>query len=425
MLNSAETISLLPEHHSPNFFQKSIKNIKNITFKTVGIVSASAISVVTFYTPAYQAGASVAEWLKWPAIISGVGTNFFFNLQAYREFLEQFPKLLKMPWQFTATIFFSTLCVAPNLFMNIVDEEGDYIDESIMVLQIISCFLNIGVNIVGSMELINTFAALLKNKLVLQKEKLIEEMNLIIDQFSESHPYGPLNIQSQETLIALLTANNDLNSYQKISYYSLNFVIGVFSIPQFSAYLLISNFGMRNLFEEKFGTTTSTSVSLGLIAAIGNGTPGAGFSIKGINYISKKLIALEKPSLLSTLFILISLFSGFNTHKAMADSLKKLNYSGSAAELLKWSANLGAALIYNAAQMANLANSLSTRPMGNQLKKTKLHIKKCVENLDSASFPFFKQDLGEKMRNYLVPCAHETIDMNEYPHSYRSVNNGH
>ncbi len=45
----------------------------------------------------------------------------------------------------------------------------------------------------------------------------------------------------------------------------------------------------------------------------------------------------------------------------MADSLEKLDYSGNFAKILKWTANLGAALIYNLPQMASLANRLSEK----------------------------------------------------------------
>lgn len=415
---NGETIPLLTMPHSQNFFQKSIKNLKKITFKTVGVVSASAVSVVTYYKPAYDAGASIATWLKWPALISGVGTNFFFNIQAYQELLAQSFKLLKMPWQLTGALFFSTMCVAPNLFMNIVDEEGNYIDGPNMAFQTLSAFLNIGVNVVGSMALINNISSLLKNKTDLQKEKLIEEINFIIEQFSQSQAHSnlnkPLDEQSQVRLISLLTANNKLNLKQKIKYYLLNTSLGIFSIPQFSAYLLISYFGMYNLAKKKLDTTEFISLLLGLIAAIGNGIPGAGFSIKGVNYISKKLIALEKISLLSTLFVLLSLFSGFNTHKAMADSLKELEYSGSIAELLKWSANLGAALIYNAPQIAALANSLSIPVMNHELKELKKHLEASIKNLHVSNIQNYKHELPNTVSEFFSKPS-EIINLSQYP----------
>jgi hypothetical protein len=426
MPNDAETICLLPSSHSPNFFHRSINACKKITFKTVGIVSASAVSVVTYYNPSYQAGASVAEWLKEIAAASGLGTNFLFNSQAYRELLEQFPSLLKMPWKLSAAIFFSTMCVAPNLFMNIVDEEGNYIDGTNMALQIASALLNIGVNVVGSMELINSISSLFKNKTDLQKEKLIEEINLVITQFAklpaQSDPYETLNTQSQNELINQLTANNDLSLQQKISYYSLNTSVGLFSIPQFSAYLLISYFGMRDLSEKKFGATHSISMLLGLIAAIGNGIPGAGFSIKGVNSTSKKLMSLEKPSGLAALFALFALFSGFTTHKAMADSLKELGYSGNIAEALKWIANLGAALIYNLPQMLALANSLNAPAASNQLNDLKKDLEGQIETLDSlTNIQVFKRDLPNKLGCFFRDYAGET-NLEDCDHPYASIN---
>jgi hypothetical protein len=404
MPNNDETMWLLPPHRSPNFFQKLINTCKKITLRTTGIVSASAVSVITYYVPSYQAGASVAKWLKEIAAASGLGTNFLFNIQAYRELLQQFPKLLKLPSQLSASIFFSTMCVAPNLFMNIVDEEGNYIDEPNMILQLISALLNIGVNVVGSMELINSISSLLKNKTDLQKEKFIEEINLVIEQFvqaQELDPNQPLNPELQVKFSSLLSANNELSLRQKISYYSLNSGLGLFSIPQFSAYLLISYFGMYDLADKKLGTTHSINLLLGLIAAIGNGIPSAGFSIKGVNSTSKKLMSLEKPSLLAMLFVLPALFSGFNTHKAMADSLKELGYSGNIAEALKWIANLGAALIYNLPQMLALANSLNAPAANNHLNALKKDLESQIKRLDSLTdIQIFKNNLSVKLTDF-------------------------
>lgn len=416
-----ETMPLIPEQQSPNFFQKTLKSAKNLTCKTasigIGITSASAVSVITFYKPAFDAGASVANWLKEAAMIGGLCTNFLFNLQAYRELLQQFPSLLKMPWKLSAALFLSTMCVAPNLFMNIVDEEGNYIDESYMVLQIISAFLNIGVNVVGTMELINNITSLLQNKTDLQKEKLIEEINSIIEKFADNQqlqPNEPLTQVLQNELSAKLIANQDLTVPQKIRYYSLNTLLGLFSIPQFSAYLLISYFGMRDLAEKKLGASGAINALLGSIAAIGNGIPGAGFSIKGVNSTSKKLLSLERPSLLAMFFILPALLSGFTTHKAMADCLKELGCSeGSIAEALKWIANLGAALIYNLPQMLNLADSLTEVPAHNkQLNDLKKHLEDQVKPLDGPNIDNFKNGLRNKVMsffNHYQPAENDAI----------------
>lgn len=424
MENNTETMPLLPkESRYRKFFKMPITTCKKLTWETVGIVSTSAVSVVTYYAPSYQAGASVAKWLKEIAAASGLGTNFLFNCQAYRELLQQFPKLLKMPCQLSAAIFFSIMCVAPNLFMNIVDEEGNYIDEPNMILQAISAFLNIGVNVVGSIELINNISSLLKNKTDLKKEELTQEINLTIDRFAkekELNSNDPLNSQFQTELTNLLTANNKLSLRQKMGYFSLNIGLGLFSIPQFSAYTLISYFGMRDLAEKKFNTTHSISILLGLIAAIGNSIPGAGFSIKGVNSTSKKLMSLEKPSLLAMLFVIPALFSGFTTHKAMADSLKELEYSGNIAETLKWIANLGAALIYNLPQMLNLADSLTAPAGNNLLNDLKKHLESQV--IDSPNIQNFKTGLPNIISSFFTNYVPETIHLHNYDHPNVRVN---
>lgn len=408
--SSDETRPLLPEQQpSHNFFRKFMKKL---TWKTasigIGITSASAASVITFYKPAYDAGASVANWLKEPAMIGGLSTNFLFNLQAYRELGQQLPSLLRMPWKLLVAIFFSTMCVAPNLFMNIVDEEGNYIDQPYMGLQIMSAFLNIGVNIVGTMELINNISSLLKNKTDLQKEQFIEEINSIIEEFSHKQRLQPealLDESEKNKLCSQLIANHTLNGPQKIRYYSFNTALGLFSIPQFTAYLLISYFGIHDLTKKTLDASEVISISSGIVAAVGNGIPGAGFSIKGVNSTSKKLMSLERPSLLAVLFILPALLSGFTTHKAMADSLKELGYSeGSLADALKWIANFGAALVYNLPQMLSLADSLTAPANNQQLTELKKHLEDQVKNLNAENIDNFKPELRNNVlgffRNY-------------------------
>ncbi len=285
--------------------------------------------------------------------------------------------------------------------MNLVDEEGNYCDTPNMLLQIISAFFNIGVNVVGSMKLIHHMTSLLKNNLDLQKENLIEEINFIIEKLSQSN--------SQLNYNELLTKHiqNKLSLRQKISYYFLNSSIGLFSIPQFSAYLLISYFGMRDLAEKKLTSSQSISNALGVLAAIGNGIPGAGFSIKGVNAISKKLTNLERPSLLTLLFLIPASFSGFTTHKAMADSLKKMEYSGNAAEALKWIANLGAALIYNLPQMLALI-PLSTPTLSPQLNSLKQELEDHVQRLNTTTLQDFKTNLTNKFCLFLNRSVEES-----------------
>ncbi len=95
MLRYDETMPLIPEPHSPNFFQKTLKSAKNLTCKTasigMGITAASAARVITYYKPAYDAGASVANWLKEAAMIGGLSTNFLFNLQSLSKTFTAIP----------------------------------------------------------------------------------------------------------------------------------------------------------------------------------------------------------------------------------------------------------------------------------------------------------------------------------------------
>lgn len=105
---------------------------------------------------------------------------------------------------------------------------------------------------------------------------------------------------------------------------------------------------MRDLADEQLEVSATISILLGLIAAIGNSIPSAGFSIKGVNSTSKKLMSLEKLSVLAIFFIVPALFSGLTAHKAIADCLKELGHSeGNIVLTLKWIANLKSALIYN------------------------------------------------------------------------------
>ncbi|EDP45754.1 hypothetical protein [Rickettsiella grylli] len=397
MLDNTENLPLIAPTNSFNFFQKSIQSAKQITFKTVAIVSVSLVSVVTYYTPAYQAGASVSNGLKEIAALSGIGTNFIFNLQAYRDFFDQLPQLFKMPYRLSVALFFSMMCVAPNLLMNLVDKEGNYNDTSTILLQTISAFFNIGVNVIGSIELINYITSFLKNKIDLQKEKLIEEINFMIEKISRS---------STQHHDSELFANSQINLCQKLSYYFLNSTIALFSIPQLSAYLLINYFGMRDLVEQKLSTSQSISCLFGVFAALGNGIPGAGFSIKGVNSISKKLIRFKRPSLLTVLMLIPALFSGFTTHKAMADSLKKMDYSGDIAEALKWIANLGAALIYNLPQMLALTN-VDTPQLSPELTVLKQTLEDHVQHLDTSTLEDFKTNLSSKLSHFFNTSIEE------------------
>jgi hypothetical protein len=348
----SETTPLLPAS-SPSrlslFFQK-ISREPIQTLKKLALVVASAFSGYMYWPSSFNAAAFGGKTLQVTAALGGSATNAIFNYESFLS-LAELPKFRSMPSKYLTATLFSIACVAPNFFMDIVDEEGNYIDTTSVTLQASTAFLNIWVNVVGSLELINSIANLFKNKTELEKEKLTEKFKQDIKKFSQLSDEE----QTQDKLVELL--NESFNS-KKIMYYSLIISIGLLSIPQFLAYVFISYFGMKDLSEKRFGANPSVSILLASIAAIGNAIPNAGFSIKGVNSSSKKIISLEKPSLLATLFILPALFSGFTTHKAMADSLKALAYSGNMTESLNWLSNLGAALIYNLPQMLALANRL-------------------------------------------------------------------
>lgn len=351
----SETTPLLPAS-SPSrlslFFQERSRKPVQILKKLV-LMGTSAFSGYMYWSSSFNAAAFGGKTLQVTAALGGSTTNAIFNYEGFLNFTE-LPKFRSMPIKYLTAILFSIACVTPNFFMNIVDEEGNYIDTTSVAFQASMAFLNIWVHVVGSLELINSIANLFKNKTELEKEKLIEKINSAIREFSQLSA----DKKNPDELLRLLKTDNALSLRQKIAYYLLMIIIALLGIPQFLAYPFISCFGMKDLAEKKFAANPSVSILLACITAIGNAIPNAGFSIKGVNFIVKKIISLEKPSLLAMLFILPALFSGFTTHKAMADSLKALEYSGNMAELLNWLSNLGAALIYNLPQMSALANRL-------------------------------------------------------------------
>ena len=380
----------------PLFFQKiSRKPIQ--TLKRLALAGASAFSGYMYWPSSFNAAAFGGKTLQVTAALGGSATNAIFNYESFLS-LAELPKFRSMPSKYLTATLFSIACVAPNFFMDIVDEEGNYIDTTSVTLQASTAFLNIWVNVVGSLELINSIANLFKNKTELEKEKLTEKFKHDIKKFSQLSA----DKKTQAELLRLFETDNALSLQQKIRYHSLTTSIGLLSIPQFLAYVFISYFGMKDLAEKKFAANPSVSTLLAYIAAIGNAIPNAGFSIKGVNSSSKKIISLEKPSLLAMLFILPALFSGFTTHKAMADSLKALEYSGNMAESLNWLSNLGAALIYNLPQMLALANRLGNEttvatdasnlrlsPLQTDLENEIRSLRNCAEITD------FKNNLTE------------------------------
>ncbi len=136
-------------------------------------------------------------------------------------------------------------------------------------------------------------------------------------------------------------------------------------------------------------------------------------------------MSLERPSLIGILFVLPALLSGFTTHKAMADSLKELGCSeGNIAEALKWTANLGAALIYNLPQMLNLADNLTAVPVDNkQLNDLKKHLEDQVKNLNAPNIDNFKNGLRNNLISffsYFQPAENDDIGGGLALHSINS-----
>lgn len=383
-----EETPLLPisNHSKPLTFFQKIKNKPTYALKKIALATASAFSGYMYWPSSFNAAALGGQPLQVTAALGGSTTNAIFNYESFLS-LSELPKFRSMPWKYLTATLFSVACVAPNFFMDIVDEDGNYMDTTHITLQASTTFLNIWVNVVGSLELINSLSTLVKNKTTLEKEKLIEKIDGDIKRFSQLSA----DEQTRNELIRLFEINNTLSLRQKITYYSLNTSVGLLSIPQFLAYVFISYFGMKDLSEKKIGANQTVSTLLACIAAIGNAIPNAGFSMKGIDSSCKKIISLEKPSLLAILFILPALFSGFTSHKAMADSLKELEYSGNIAELLNWLSNFGAALIYNLPQMLALANRLGketsadTDEFNTSLNTLQRDLKDKINSLENSS----------------------------------------
>ncbi|MEN9916457.1 MAG: hypothetical protein RLY40_389 [Pseudomonadota bacterium] len=166
----------------------------------------------------------------------------------------------------------------------------------------------------------------------------------------------------------------------------------------------------------------SYAIILGSIAAIGNGIPGAGFSIKGINSTAKKLMSLEKPSWISALFMLPASFSGFTTHKASADSFIAMGLDGPFVSFLNWNSNFGSVLFFNSPQLLALADRIKNhQPIendhGNDLQQILLTE---VQNLNSLQeIKGFKQ--ASNINKFFNTS--ENTNLVNYPSSYAAINN--
>lgn len=410
-----ETLLLPASNHSQplTFLQK---------IRKVALAGVSAFSGYMYWPSSFNAAAFGGKALQVTAALSGSTTNAIFNYESFLS-LSELPKFHSMPGKYLIATLFSIGCVAPNFFMDIVDEEGNYMDTRHITLQASSTFLNIWVNVVGSLELINSIAGLMRNKIELEKEKLIEKFDSGIKIFSQLSA----DEQTKIELIRLFETNNTLSLRQKITYYSLTTSIGLLSIPQFLAYVFISYFGMKDISEKKISTNQIVSTLLGLVAAIFNAIPNAGFSMKGVHSSCKKIISLEKPSLLAVLFIFPALFSGFTTHKAMADSLKELEYSGNIAKLLNWLSNLGAALIYNLPQMLALANRLGkeTATVSGTLGTLQTSLKDEINSLedDPKAIIDFKNNLSNN--HHIINFFRKSYNGDHNPIANNTTGNHH
>ncbi|MEN9916456.1 MAG: hypothetical protein RLY40_388 [Pseudomonadota bacterium] len=124
-----------------------------------------------YWPSSSSAAASINNSLRYPAALGGSITNAIFNYESFLNLVE-LPKFRNMPWKYATAILFSIACVAPNFFMNIYDDEKkEYVDNSQIALQACIAFLNVGVNIVGTFELIQNVATLTKKTILINKKK--------------------------------------------------------------------------------------------------------------------------------------------------------------------------------------------------------------------------------------------------------------
>lgn len=337
---------------TPSLFYRSLQAIKKTTIYTAGVVSG-----YMFWPTSFQAAQFGGIALQYIAALGGSITNAIFNIESFLN-LSEFPNFRKMPVKYLTAIFVSFFCVLPVFLMNIEDEKGNYRNNTDIALQGFIATLNILVNLVGAIELLDSTSSLCKSKIAQKKSKLMEKIESIFISFSYLNPEE----QTTENFLQLIENSfKPLNRKQKITYFSLKTSLGLISSPLILAYTLISYFDMKDFAAKKWDAGVQASILFGIIIAIGNTVPSIGFLIKGLNSSCKKMISIEKPSRLFWVFIWPVSFSGFTTHKAMKDGLKRLKYSGYFAEILKWVANLGAALIYNLPQIAALADRLSKK----------------------------------------------------------------
>lgn len=349
-----ELLPLLPQVNTstPSFFHRSLQALKKTSIFTAGLFSG-----YMYWPTSFQAAKFGGESLQYIAALGGSITNSIFNIESFLHLAEA-PNFRKMPVKYLTAALVSFFCVLPIFLMNIKDEKGQYIDNTAITFQGLIASLNILVNIVGTLELIDSISGLYTNKTKRKKNEVMGKIDTVLLSFSYLNPEE----QTKINFLRLIENNfQPLSLKQQISHFSLKASLGVISIPLILAYTLISYFDMKEFAERELQAAPPEGILFGILAAIGNTIPSIGFLIKGLNSSCAKLISLERPSPLFWVFILPVSFSGFTTHQAMEDSLKTLNYSGNFAEALKWISNSTAAFLYNLPQIASLADRLSRK----------------------------------------------------------------
>ncbi|MES2142599.1 MAG: hypothetical protein V4471_06965 [Pseudomonadota bacterium] len=398
-----EQLPLLPQTNANCFsFFPSKKTIAKGIMTTAGAISGGM-----YWVPSFQAAKSYNETVRYLAALGGTITNSGFNIESLFN-LSELPNICKIPSRYLGAVLASLFCILPTCLMNIIDEEGKLIDIGSAIPQGLFAILNVFVNIVGAIELINSILCLCKNKTEFEKNQLMEKTERAIINFSYLNPEE----QTEANFLKIINNNfKKLTITQKIC--SPKTILGIISIPLILAYTLISYFDTKDLVEKKWGE--EVGILFGLAAAIGNTIPSIGFLIKGINSTCeniipfyKKLTSLERSLIPSWTLAILASFSGFTTHKAMEDSLKRLNCPASLAalaEALKWTSNLTTAFIYNLPQINALVDRVF--PKKNTVPEVCYHFKtslqKHIQPMEATQFKEFIEDLSsapEQINNF-------------------------
>ncbi|MDQ8039293.1 MAG: hypothetical protein REH83_02685, partial [Rickettsiella sp.] len=274
------------ERTNTSFLSRSLQVLKKTT-----LIAAGAFSGYMYWPTSFQAAKFGGKYLQYLAAFGGSFTNGIFNIESFLNITE-LPQFKKTPLKYLTGTVIAFFCVLPIFLMNIEDDEGNYVDKTAIALQGFIASLNILVNLVGTIELIDSLSYLWKDKLPLEKSKLIKKIDTIISNFSH------LNPEEQTPIKFLELINNKFkapNLKQQLTQFSLRTSLGVISIPLILAYTFISYFDMEDFAEKKWHIESLESILLGVFIAIGNTIPSIGFLIKGINSCCEKLMPLQKP----------------------------------------------------------------------------------------------------------------------------------